>query len=194
VSTQLKDFSILEKDLCFVDVETTGVVFGFHEVIEVGAIRTTPDANTILAKFNKRMRPNFPERMSARAQEVNGFLATEWEHSSEHAEDVWSEFSKFANNCVPVAHNPGFDRSFVTLGAASVGIARLGLDYHWIGTESLAWPLFVNRDIADLSLDGICEHFLIPKEPRPHRAINGAESCRAAYLALMKIHLSLKRE
>lgn len=98
------------------------------------------------------------------------------------------DFLKFSNDCVPVAHNPSFDRSFVTMAAAAAGIDRLELDYHWIGTESLAWPLFSARRISNLSLGAICEHFGVPKEPDPHRAINGAEACREAYLALMAFY------
>jgi len=193
VSTR-SNISLLQKDLCFIDVETTGVVFGFHEVIEIGAVRTTPDAKVVRERFNRRLFPKYPERLSPRAQEVNGFNASEWLISSDQAEAVWKAFLAMSQDCIPVAHNPSFDRSFVTLGAASVGIERLGLDYHWIGTESLAWPLFVNGDIKDLSLSGICDYFHIPGEPEPHRAINGADSCRAAYLALMQIYDSKSRK
>lgn len=187
VSTR-PNISLLAKDLCFVDVETTGAVFGFHEVIEIGAVRTSPDASVIRESLNIRIFPRFPERLSPRAQEVNGFRASEWSVTSDRAEDAWKAFSAMSQDCVPVAHNPSFDRSFITLGAALVGIERLGLDYHWIGTESLAWPLFLNGTIRDFSLNGICDYFHIPREPDPHRAIHGAESCRLAYLALMKRH------
>lgn len=193
MSTQPNN-SLLGKDLCFIDVETTGAVFGFHEVIEIGAVRTTPDAKIIIARFNVRVMPSFPERISPRAQEVNGFNASEWLDTADRAEDAWESFAAMSQNCVPVAHNPSFDRSFVTLAAAAVGIERLGLDYHWIGTESLAWPLFLSGEVKEYSLNGICEYFHIPKEPDPHRAINGAESCRAAYLALMEIHSNVLRK
>lgn len=172
-------------DLCFLDVETTGARIGFHEIIEIAAIRTVPDASRILSTWHNRVRPRHPERISLYAKNLTGFDSTLWKEAELPSVRLWKEFVCFADGCIPVCHNPSFDRAFVSLAAGENGIVDLGLDYHWIGTESLAWPLYVSGRITKLSLEGICEAFGIPVEPLPHTAMDGAQACLLAYRALI---------
>lgn len=67
----------------------------------------------------------------------------------------------------------------------SFKIENIGLDYHWIGTESLAWSLYQKGEISKLSLSSLAEHFRLKPEPFPHTAMNGASLCREVYLSLM---------
>jgi len=167
-------------------VETTGPRFGFHEVIDIGAVRTSPNASVVRARWSERLRPQYPDRLTAFAQELNGFRAEEWATATESSPDVWRRFVEFVDGCVPVCHNPSFDRAFITLAAAAVGVVDLRLDYHWIGTESLAWPLYSRGELPELSLDGLCTFIGIQAEPHPHTALAGAETCRRLYTALLK--------
>lgn len=172
-------------DLCFLDLETTGARIGFHEIIEIAAIRTAPDASRVLSTWHNRVRPRHPERISPFAKNLTGFDSSLWKEAEFPSARLWKEFSCFADSCIPVCHNPSFDRAFVSLAASENGIVDLGLDYHWIGTESLAWPLYVSGRITTLSLEGICETFRIPVEPLPHTAMDGAQACLLAYRALI---------
>lgn len=184
MSTQIERRDLRCRDLCFLDVETTGTRFGFHEIIEIGAVRTTPDGLSIRGTWSARIRPCHPERISSRAREVNGFSELEWATAREPTSALWLEFAAFADGCVPIAHNPSFDRAFIALSAAAAGVLDLKMDYHWIGTESLAWPSYLAGQLKEMSLDGICDLFGIQREPTPHRAINGAMTCNMAYRAL----------
>jgi len=177
----------LERSLCFIDVETTGPEFGFHEIIDVAAIRTPPDGRHEVGRWSRRVLPGFPERITDRAREVNGFDPSLWRGSVESTADLWSSFARFVDGCMPVCHNPSFDRSFITLAARATGVLDLGLDYHWIGTESLAWPLVRRGLMPVFSLEGISSRLLGYSEPIPHTALAGAETCRAVYLALMRL-------
>jgi DNA polymerase III epsilon subunit-like protein len=94
---------------------------------------------------------------------------------------------------VPVCHNPSFDRAFITLAAAEHGILELGLDYHWIGTESLAWPFYKQGVLSSLSLESLCAFFEVGVEPRPHTALDGALACWRVYQALMGKTVTLHR-
>lgn len=174
-------------DLCFLDIETTGSIFGFHEIIDLAAIRTNPDGTEIHQIFQFKISPQHPDRISERAREVTGYSNGAWHDARKSDHIFWTEFSAFAKGCVPVCHNPSFDRSFVTLTAARAEVNDLGLDYHWIGTESLAWPLYREGAIAKLSLATLCEYLRIPPEPLVHTALNGAQACRCVYLALMSL-------
>lgn len=185
MSTLGKPRDLRACDLCFLDVETTGPLFGFHEVIDIGAVRTSPDAAVVKGRWSEKVRPRHPERLTTVARELNGFWDEAWAAASESSPGLWLQFVEFVEGCVPVCHNPSFDRAFITLAAASNGVVDLKLDYHWIGTESLAWPLYTYGALTKLSLDALCVFLRIPPEPRPHTALAGAEICRRVYRALV---------
>jgi DNA polymerase III epsilon subunit-like protein len=174
-----------QPDLCFIDVETTGHRFDYHEIIEGGAIRTSWDGRTELARWHARIRPQYPERATIDALAVNGYNEQTWQPTHASTPDVWQGLSELLNGCVPVAHNPSFDRAFLERAWSLGGIA-FERGRQWIGTESLAWPLVVAGHIPSPSLTDICKFLGVPIEPIPHRALSGAETARAVYLAIMK--------
>ncbi len=174
------------KDLCFIDVETTGAVFGYHEIIDIAVLHTTPDAKQVIATFRRRIRPDHPERITDYARTLNGYRLELWESGEPSSRKLWTDFADFCKGAVPVCHNPSFERAFVTLAAASHHVLDLGLDYHWIGTESLGWPLYQSRLISKLSLESLCAFFEVGVEPHPHNALDGATACWRVYRALME--------
>ena len=183
-----------DRDLCFLDVETTGPIFGFHEIIDIGLVRTTPDGTITRAEWSCRIRPRHPERITPAARKINGFSEKEWENAEGSSKALWAKITDIAEGCVPVCHNPSFDRSFVTLTAYEAGIEDLKVDYHWIGTESLAWPLYVGGEVREFSLRGLCVHFGIPEESLPHTAIGGASTCRMVYCSLLELSGGLRSQ
>jgi DNA polymerase III epsilon subunit-like protein len=190
VSSQEPENPLALRDLCFLDVETTGSVFGFHEIIEIGAVRTSPDASELRGTWHWRVWPRHPERITVPAQELNGFSPDSWIPARSSDTALWLELASFAQGCVPVCHNPHFDRAFITLESTAAGVLDLGLDYHWIGTESLAWPLYRQGVLPKVSLRAICERWGLGVEPLPHNALDGARACLRAYVALMAYYSS----
>ncbi len=185
-TTNWPDGRILALDLCFLDVETTGSLIGHHELLDIAAIRTDPAGESARGTWSRKIRPQHPERISDRARELTGYCLENWESSESSTTELWESFVSFVGGCVPICHKPSFDRAFITLAARDAGISDLRLDYHWIGTESLAWTLYREGQLAKLSLNQLCEHFDIEAEGATHHALHGAEACRQVYLALMK--------
>ena len=178
-----------QKELCFIDIETTGAIFGFHEIVEIGVIRTSPDAKNILLTWNKRINPTFPDRITEVARRVNGFNAENW--SPEKAtKQFWDQFVLKVKDAVPICHNPSFERGFISLAANCSGVSDLGLDHHWIGTESIAWPIVKNQGLEKFSLAGLCNFFGVESEANPHSALGGAEACLRVYRKLMELNAS----
>jgi DNA polymerase III alpha subunit (gram-positive type) len=173
------------RDLCFIDVETTGSVIGYHEIIEIGVIRTPHDASSIVGEWERRLKPRFPERTSNYARNLTGYREDLWTPAETPSPQLWHDFVSFVTGAVPVCHNPSFDRAFITLAAADHQITELGLDYHWIGTESLAWPIYKAGSTPKLSLGALCALLGLEVEPLPHRALNGAKTCLEVYRGLM---------
>lgn len=182
-----------ERDLCFIDTETTGSRIGYHELIEVAAIRTSPDGRIPKGEWCAKILPEFPERITPFARGLNGFSPGKWRDALPSSPNLWGSFVNFASQCIPVCHNPSFDRAFITLASSAQGVLDLELDYHWIGVESLAWPLYREGIIPKLSLADVCRFVGVPPEPAVHGATNGACACREVYLRLMAYHDSIPR-
>jgi DNA polymerase III alpha subunit (gram-positive type) len=184
--SSLAEAKLTDRDLCFVDVETTGPLPGFHEIVEIAAVRTSPTAEDEVGTWQSRLTPLHPERATEFALNLTGYSSTRWEGAERSSREGWLDFAAFVKGSVPVCHNPSFDRAFIVLDAAHQGVTELGIDYHWIGTESLAWPIYRAGALPTLSLDELAVYFGETSEPVPHTALNGARSCRRVYLALME--------
>lgn len=63
--------------LAFIDVETTGLVPGWHEMIDIGIAITDVDGRMLDSLF-LRIQPQHPERLSEGARAVNAFDAAKW--------------------------------------------------------------------------------------------------------------------
>jgi DNA polymerase III epsilon subunit-like protein len=143
-----------------------------------------------MKNLERKLKPVFVERMTSEAQKVNGYDSEMWRTASHSSGEFWNEFNDFVKDAVPFCHNVSFDRPFIEKASRNAGIKRLSCDYHWIGTESLAWPFCKEKMITKFSLASLCEHFGIEPEPLPHRAINGAMKCLEVYRKMInRIHL-----
>jgi DNA polymerase III subunit epsilon len=179
-----------QRDLCFIDVETTGARIGFHEIIDIGVIRTSADAKNIRFEWHHRIAPRHPERITPFARELNGFSVEKWT-TELPSREFWQEFVTRVSGAVPVCHNPSFERAFISLAAATHGITELGLDHHWIGTESLSWPLVKSRSLSRFSLEFLCTYLGLEAESKPHTSLGGADACLRTYRCLMDIYSSI---
>lgn len=174
-----------EADLCFIDIETTGSVFGYHEIIDIGVVKTSAGAEMVITEWRQKVRPLHPDRITPRALELNQFDTTQWSDAPSPSTALWEEFNELTKGCVAVCHNPSFERAFISMASGKFGVSELGLDYHWIGTESLAWPLYMRGLVAGLSLGELLKYFGLPEEPLPHTAIRGARACLEVYKRLL---------
>jgi hypothetical protein len=64
--------------LAFVDVETTGLIPGYHEMIDIGIVMTDLDG-VEQGELFVRIQPQHPERTQEGARAVNAFDAGRWE-------------------------------------------------------------------------------------------------------------------
>jgi DNA polymerase-3 subunit epsilon len=172
------------QDLLFVDTETTGLDPTKHEILEVAAIRTTPDAKQVLTTYHAKIKPLRIETAEPKALEINKYSAEEWTFDKcVNPEVVVRALMAMSHNTVLVGHNVSFDEGFLTALLRQF-YATVPWGYHKIDTVALAWPLFMYTPAEGVSLEKVCRYLGTTNKPE-HRAMNDALACRDVYLSLM---------
>jgi DNA polymerase-3 subunit epsilon len=178
----------IDRNLLFIDSETTGLDHTKHEMLEVAAILTSPNGLDILDAYEAKLFPIDIGAAEPQALKVNGYSEVEW--APEKCTDrglVAGQLHRMSSNAILVGHNVSFDENFATVFLKSCGMTP-PWHYHKIDTMCLAWPLFCARKIDYFNLDTLCAYFKIPRTV--HRAMADTKACRSVYLELMKILLA----
>jgi len=176
--------------LAFVDVETTGLLPGYHEMIDIGMILTDVEGREIDRLF-LRLQPQHPERTSEGARAVNAFEPDRWrELGALSPKDAVERIASFhhraagGRDVLLVAHNSHFDAAFLDHLFRGQGRTWREL-YHYfvLDLPSMAWSLGLRH------LDGSALTKALGIEDEPHVAadhtgITGAEVDVRVYRAL----------
>jgi len=185
-------------DLVFIDVETGGLSPETSDIIEIAAVRRTPDGHQV-ALYEARV---LPEREpEAQAAKVNGYDKETWRGS-----DLGAVLRRMVDllrldgagrgerqRVVMVGHNVSFDEKFLRAAFDKCRL-RWPFDYHKVDTVSLAWPLFAAGKIGRLKLESVCDYFGI-SNAGAHGAMVDVERCMAVYDRLMSgVHAGVVSE
>ena len=176
--------------LAFLDVETTGLVPGYHEMIDLGLVMTDLDGGVIDSLF-VRIQPEHPERLSEGARAVNAFDAERWRTlgalSPGAAIDSLVHFHERvagARTVMLVAFNSWFDAAFMDhLFRSQESSWRSLYHYFVLDIPSMAWAMGY-RDLtgAELSMRlGVTDE---PHVAEEHTGITGAMLNMRLYRAL----------
>lgn len=154
------------------DVETTGLDAQFHEIIEIAAIVFDSHTFEIEKTFEAKVWPQFPDRIDAKAQAVNGYTVEEWKGNAKLLETAMKEYNAIAKDCVFMSFNAPFDISFLD---AAYKKTSLKAAYRWypICLRAIAWHTMPHTGMFKWSMKEVCEKLGVPPEPDQHRALNG---------------------
>lgn len=178
--------------LAFVDVETTGLVPGYHEMIDVGIVMTDIDG-TQLGELFIRIQPDHPERTDPGARAVNAFDAERWRELGALAPgaaiDRIVEFHKTNagnRNTLMVAFNSQFDAAFLDHLFRSRDRDRREI-YHYfvLDLPSMAWSLGM-RGLTGSNLARALDVDDEPHIAELHTGITGARLNARIYRALLE--------
>ena len=165
--------------LLFLDLETGGLDALQHEILELGAVLTSPDGSAELGGIDARVRPLRPELVTPFAQEINGYSAAGWTDARPLAE-VLADLVGLAEGATLVGHNICFDWGFILTALREHGLAWSG-NGRYLDTMALApWagPGLANRQLLTMAA-----YLGIPTEDA-HRALVDAAMCRSVFLCL----------
>lgn len=176
--------------LAHLDVETTGLVAGYHEMIDLGVVYTDLDGRVRDSLF-LRIMPRHPERTSEGARRVNGFDADRWRArgalSPESAVDSLRAFHRRAaagRSVMLVAFNSHFDSAFLDhLFRARGGTWRELYHYFVLDIPSMAWALGM-RHLTGAELSRALGAADEPRVADEHTGITGAMLNVRIYQAL----------
>ena len=177
--------------LVHIDVETTGLEAGYHELIDAGVMITTIDGDIVDQLF-LRMMPEHPGRLDPGAAAVNGFSVSRWQslealEAAEGARVLNAFLLQYSTDhqLIFTAFNVGFDQRFIMHFLKSHDLAfNTFFHYMVLDLPSMAWAL----GAKSLSGDDIASRFGIPsevKDPMLHTGETGAAFNVALYQAML---------
>lgn len=157
-------------DLCFVDIETTGLDPTKHEIVEIAAIRVDGRSLECLCSAGTRIAPTRIQDADPEALKINGY-SEPWRGSSlEHALEL---VSPLMIGAALAGHNVArFDLQFLEAAHRNVDLEMPRSKYIF-DTAALLWPLLYRGEIDSLSLEAGCKHFGI-KNNKAHSAMHDA--------------------
>lgn len=169
-----KEYTIDDTFVVF-DIETTGFSPETNNIIEIGAVKI--EHGEITDRFSTFVNPKEPipyriEKLTS----INDAMVMD----APYINDALTQFRKFSEGAVYVAHNAGFDMSFLMTKEAANGIHR---EYSYIDTLGLSRLLV--PEISRFRLDNLCKFFKISLENH-HRAVDDAGATAEIFIKLIE--------
>lgn len=179
--------------LAFVDIETTGLIPGHHEMIDIGIVMTDLKGAQ-LGELFIRIQPGHPERTSEGARAVNAFDEERWRElgalTADAAIDRVVDFHRSIageRNVLMVAFNSPFDAAFLDHLFRSEDRSWRELYHYFIlDLPSMAWSLGI-RSLTGASIAAQLDVEDEPHVAHLHTGITGAKLNARIYRALLAV-------
>jgi DNA polymerase III alpha subunit (gram-positive type) len=175
--------------LVAVDVETTGLTPGWHEIIQIAIQPLNSQVRPLegVLPFYQHMKPEHPERASKKAMSVNK-LDLDW--LMVHAPDRWKTAElldewwislklPFLKTLVPLAQNWQYEAGFLK---AWLGLEQFSEFFHSFARDTMLTAIYMNDrayingesiPFPRLALAALCKHYNIVNT-NPHDALADA--------------------
>lgn len=183
--------------ISFVDLETTGLKPGFHEVVDAGIVISDLEGEE-LDRFHRRVLPIYPDRTEDSATRCNGFSLARWKQfgalsKEETVRDIEEFYRETTGrkNVIFCAYNESFDLPFLDHLFRSADREVRELHDYTLDLPSIAWGkgfqhLHSSRIVEEL---GIMEEPMADdpdSEPWEHTGLTGALKNLRIYRALLE--------
>lgn len=184
--------------LAALDVETTGLVPGFHEIVQIAIVPMGADLKPLpIRPFYHVLKPQHKERAEKESMSISGLSLEELEASAPEAFTVadWLEEwvrdleLPFQRSLVPLAHNWAFEKGFLT---DWLGFSSVGKFFFSHPRDTMTTALYINDCAAirgepvpfpTVNLPDLCK-FLGIEHTKAHDAYADSLACAEAYRRL----------
>lgn len=183
IKTPPKEIDFKNRPLIFLDLETSGLVIQKHEILEIGAVRVSPQKPfEIIEELEIKVRPKALELADKEALKVVKYSDKEWE-SSQELEEALVKLDQFGQDGVLVGYNVSTDWAFLDKAYFKMGRSD-PFYYHRLDVM----PMFYLKchhesSLKRFSLGEACRFFGIKREVE-HRALADA---KVTYLVFQKL-------
>lgn len=150
--SHVADLSALPHEFVVFDLETTGLSADRHEIIEIGAIRVTRDAEEHVT-FSSLVKPK--RRVSAKIVELTGINAAMLAADGRELAEILPLFREFVGELRLVSFNAEFDMAFINAATDQLGHAPFDNQVSCaLKMARLAWPNRRSYRLSELAKDG----------------------------------------
>ncbi len=183
-----------------VDIETTGRIPGWHEIIQIAIVPLTSELRPIegVSPFYRLIKPAYPERAEKRALEVSGLsielimdTALDSFAIAERLDEWFNRLElPFERRLEPLAHNWAYEKGFLT---DWLGVEDVDHYFHFHPRDTMQTAIFLN-DYACFSgglppfravgLSDLCRQLGIVNE-KAHDALADSVACAEVYRRLL---------
>lgn len=184
--------------LAALDIETTGLLDAYHDIVQVAVLPLDPDLNPLGNPFYMNIKPEHPERADPIAMQVNGLdlgqlaLAPDQWQAADAFDEWWESLDLgMFKKLVYLTQNAPFDISFMRHWLGIEGFekyfTRRGRDTMFTAlayNDQAAWknkPIPFNR----VGLKDLCGHFGIPLDDH-HDALADCIATAKVYRELLR--------
>ncbi len=181
-----------DRKIAMTDLETSGDIFGVHEILEIGLVVFDPYTFEIIDTYNQKVKPEHIENAVPRALEYNGYNEKDWE-GVVSLKEAMEEYVSKAGECVFCSYNATFDWGFMNNAFLTTGLPNpmsTFENHDRLDLLSIAWERGLKNE-PSFSLKSACKLFGVPPEPEPHNALNGAMTAYELFKKLQSAQHSL---
>lgn len=169
--TKDQDF---DQEFIFFDLETTGLIPGNHQIIEIAGVRIRN--KQIIDHFHRLINPHCP--IPPKIVELTGITSQMVEEGVEE-DQALNAFFDFCGEAILVAHNAPFDMGFMQKAMSQYGFKK-----EITCIDSLALARCLLSQISRHNLKKLCSYFKIDMGDH-HRALDDAMASAKVFLKLL---------
>ncbi|MCR5197116.1 MAG: PolC-type DNA polymerase III [Pseudobutyrivibrio sp.] len=154
----------LDDEYVVFDIETTGFNPKSCKIIEIGAVKIVN--GEVVDRFSEFINPQVP--IPYRITELTD-IRDDMVVDAPTIDVILPRFMEFCKGSVLVAHNAGFDTSFIKYNCK-----QLGLIYDYTHVDTIEVARYLHPNMARFNLDAVCKAENVVNEHH-HRAVADAE-------------------
>ena len=135
--TKNEEMDFRDRKLLFIDLETTGLDFNRHEIIEVGCLLVDGKSLKVIDEYHARVKPEHIETADKEGLKVSGYSKRKWKDALP-LKEVLKEVVKFAPKAMVAGWKVDFDWWFLDTNLKKLGVKHQ-FDYHLVDVISIAY-------------------------------------------------------